>query len=1221
MIIDTGSNQTLVSKALCSDVDLPEVKNGLCDVTGGRSTLFGPVQVTLQVGPVITSHSVYVADELLDPCILGMDFLQAHDATIEVGKPLMTLDGVTVPLTFGDSIDAQSFGVKVRRAVRIPPGREMFVSCKSNGIPLRQHVMVEASPTLKQGLAINRCVVNGTSIFPVSVANFTNRHIRVKSGEMIAECQPVEIVERPVSRRMKAQDFQQENLPQHLEEMFVRSCAHLSEEQTQEVKNLLLEYEDIFSSGDHDLGNTDIAVHHIDTGDHQPIKTPPRRMPLHKREVAEKLVSDMAQQGLIEKSFSPWSSALVLVRKKDNSMRCCVDYRSLNSITKKDSYPIPRIDDTLDALIGAKWFSTLDLKSGYHQVEVAEEDRPKTAFTSGSKLWQFRVMPFGLCNAPATFQRLMEIVLADLHWKILLVYLDDVIVYADSFQREAERLKQVFDRFRSSRLKLNPKKCFLFQQKVEYLGHQISEKGVETSPEKVTAVADWPTPSNKKQLRSFLGFCAYYRRFVKNFASIAAPLHSISAEQNEFVWSQECAKAFSELKQALTSTSVLSYPDPTRPFIVDADASNCGIGSVLSQEVDGVERVVAYHSRTLSKQERNYCVTRRELLAVVDAVKHFHHYLYGAPFMIRTDHSALRWLKSLKDPEGQMARWLARLEQYNYDIQYRQGERHMNADGLSRRPCSNECKQCGITSEKRRCRVARSTNIAPKKDHQYATLADGHQDESDLEKISVPALLERDADLKPILCGLREGRKPTWEEIETFSPDTKHYWEQWDLLRLRNGMLERRWETADGRTRWLMIVPRKMRAAVLKESHDAVTAGHFGMKKTLQSLRQRFYWTGMRRDAEEWCRTCSVCCAKKGPKSRPRAPLQVRLVGEPMARVAVDIAGPLPLTSSGNRYILVAMDYFTKWPEAYPIPNQEAVTVARTLVDGFFTRFGMPLELHSDQGRNFESAVFKETCKLLGIRKTRTTPLHPESDGMVEKFNWTLGQELAKFCGNNPDEWDLSLPMLIMAYRAAEHETTGYTPASLMLGRDLRMPVDISLGRPPVDENDGMSTTYAMNLRQRLQDVHQIVRNRLHLAAGTMKKRYDSKTSQELLSPGDEVWLYNPVRKKGVCPKLTSDWEGPYRVLDRLSDVTYRIQKDQGKKKIVHFNRLWKIKPTTTLIREKSLERREQEAVRGARKGPLTAMSSNDAQERSRPARNRRPPDRYGVATHLPEGR
>ncbi|XP_050714146.1 protein NYNRIN-like [Eriocheir sinensis] len=612
----------------------------------------------------------------------------------------------------------------------------------------------------------------------------------------------------------------------------------------------------------------------------------------------QRTVNELAAQGVIERSDSPWSSAVVLVKKKDGTQRFCVDYRALNDVTVKDSYPLPRIDDTLDALVGARWFSTLDLKSGYHQVEMAEEDKPKTAFSFGQGLWQFNVMPFGLCNAPGCFERLMERVLEGLQWKTALVYIDDVIVFGSTFEEELERLEEVLQRLRKANLKLSPKKCSLFQHEVPFLGHVVSRDGVCTDPQKVAVVEKWPVPTNVAEVRSYLGLCTYYRRFVQDFASVAAPLHRLTRKGACFLWDEECQAAFDGLKKALVEAPVLPYPDPKLPYLLDTDASAEGVGAVLSQVKDVLAGVA----------------------------------------------------------EG--------------DDKWRKAQRE-------------------------------------------------------------------DADLAPIIQWLEAGgERPGWEAVAVESPATKCLVDQWETLRVdERGVLVKRWEALSGvgGDAWVVLVPRALRAEVLRELHAGLTSGHLGEKKTLCRLRQRFYWVGMRSDVSEWCRACDVCSAKKGPAKRNRAPLQVYCVGAPMERVAVDIAGPLPLTPRGNRYICVVMDYFTKWPEAYALPNHEAETVAGVLVNEFFTRFGVPAELHSDQGREFESRVFRECCELLGVRKTRTTPLHPQSDGMVERFNRTLAQQLAKYCGEGQEDWDVKLPAMLMAYRSAVHEAPDYTPARLII--------------------------------------------------------------------------------------------------------------------------------------------------------------------------------------------
>lgn len=367
----------------------------------------------------------------------------------------------------------------------------------------------------------------------------------------------------------------------------------------------------------------------------------------------------------------------------------------MNSITKKDSYPIPRIDEMLEAVSGSKWFSVVDLKSGFWQVELDSRDKEKTAFMLGNELWQFKVLPFGLCNAPSTFTRVMNTVLKGLTWKICLVYIDDIIIFSKTFEEHLENSELVLKRLRKAHLKVNAKKCLLNRQEVMYLGYIISGSGIKTSQEKTSSIIDWSLPANKTEVKSFLGLSSYYRKFVRNFASIAKPLHQLTEEKRQFIWNKEAQTDFTNLKKALTTPPILAFPSVDEPFILDTDASNSGIGAVLSQIQLKEEKVIAYFSKVFNKSEKNYCVTRRELLAVIRSVEHFRHYLMGRKFKIRTDHASLQWLVSFKNPEGQVARWLEILFQYDFEIVHRSGRIHSNADRLSRRPCSEDlCKPC-----------------------------------------------------------------------------------------------------------------------------------------------------------------------------------------------------------------------------------------------------------------------------------------------------------------------------------------------------------------------------------------------------------------------------------------------------------------------------------------------------------------------------------------------
>ena len=381
------------------------------------------------------------------------------------------------------------------------------------------------------------------------------------------------------------------------------------------------------------------------------------------------------------------------------------------------------------------------------------------------------------------------------------------------------------------------------------------------------------------------------------------------------------------------------------------------------------------------------------------------------------------------------------------------------------------------------------------------------------------------------------------------------YWSQWHSLQLRDGKLYRCWESPKGNIiRWQLVVPKSARDDVLRQLHESPTGGHYGENKTLDNVRQRYYWAKCSIDVKLWCRLCHVCAAKKGGK-KTRSPLQQYDVGCPLERVAMEFQGPFPETENGNRHLLVVMDYFTKWPEAYALPNQEAVTVAKVLVDDFIPRHGVPLELHSDQGRNFESIVISEMCKLLGIHNTRTTAFNPKSDGMVEKYNLTIGRQLAVFIGEHQGTWDQKLPLLLLSYRSAVHEATGFTPSMLMYGHELSLPVDLMYGQPN-EEYVGQSQ-YVSNLQSRSDAVHNFARHAVQLQQRRTKKRYDLRADKALFDQGDLVWTAHPQRWKGESPKLTNLWEGPHVILNRRNDVLYRIQKNpRFKPKLVHRDRL-----------------------------------------------------------------
>ena len=738
-LLDTGAACCLLSKAVFEA--MPRSLHHLANYPRDMKAVGNHTLSTLGdlVCDVVIQSKNYTIDMVVSSenesigCILGMDFLQDYDCDIALRTGHLIIGDAKIKLR-RESATNTIARIKLEDDVTLPPRTELAVSGRPEAMNKRLtslYSCVEPSPTMhrksKQQI-LTGCAVVQTNARHITVPlmNTSDETHVLRKGTVIGIMRatskvctqetpydPLGLGRDRVSKlpnSSNSPNCQQTKPPctlDHVAPLMNDLATDITQAQRTELQETLLEYQDVFSSGPEDVGLTDMVEHTIDTGDSRPIRLPPRRLPISKQQCEADEISKMLQKGVIEPSSSPWASPVVLVTKKDGSTRFCVDYRKLNDVTRKDAYPLPRIDDTLDALKGSMYFSTLDLYSGYWQVKMDDADKHKTAFITRQGLFQFCTMPFGLCNTPATFERLMELTLSGLTWKCCLVYLDDIIVYGRNFDEALVNLRLVLDRIRRARLKLKTSKCELFRAHVPFLGHIVTRDGIYVNPAKCKAVAEWPIPRRVKDVRSFVGLASYYRRFIPNFATVAAPLTEMYRDPKNTIiqWTAARQKAFDTLKQALTSAPVLAYPSREDKFYLSTDASDDGIGAVLEQDQkqpDGTTKrvVIAYASKSLSRSQRKYCATNRELLAVIWAVENFRYYLLGRHFNVITDHASLVWLRNFKNPEGMVARWLQRLSPYDFTISHRAGKIHENADGLSRqrcRPCKRPgCSDCKI---------------------------------------------------------------------------------------------------------------------------------------------------------------------------------------------------------------------------------------------------------------------------------------------------------------------------------------------------------------------------------------------------------------------------------------------------------------------------------------------------------------------------------------------
>jgi hypothetical protein len=661
-------------------------------------------------------------------------------------------------------------------------------------------------------------------------------------------------------------------------------------------------------------------------------------------------------------------------------------------------------------------------------------------------------------------------------------------VFGTSFHEHMDRLRAVLERIQLSKLKLKPEKCELFQSEVRFLGHVITKEGILPNPDNTAKVLDWPEPKTVTQVRQFLGFSSYYRRFVKNFATIAKPLHDLTKKEATLQWTPTCQQAFDKLKTILTGPEVMAYPKEQGEFILDTDACDVGIGAVLSQLQEGKERVVAYASRSLNKAEKNYCVTDKELLAVRYFMEYFKQYLLGKAFLVRSDHQALHWLFSFKEPTGRVARWIEVMSAYDFSIEYRPGKRHGNADGMSRcldpriRQCQinfnsvalkcGPCRKClkkselmqATTPDVEKIRQTRPAGIIQQEsqsqnvihwilyllayvwligDSLLGRVISSRHNESLRQEVKMDMVIKKthnirvpnnrciqmgksirpwisklrkvsptttnwawsqaysnselrklqldDDDVGVVLRWKETGYRPQGPVVCSASPEVRHYWNHWTSLEVTNGLLYKHYYRGDGSDEYFqLIVPQKLRKEVFYHMHKGPLSGHLGKKKTIQKTLQSFYWYELRQDIKLMTKRCDTCAANKKPVRSPRAKLGDMRTGSPWDRLAMDVLGPLPITSRNNRYILVVADTFSKWTEIFAMPDQTAHTCANLLLNEVIGRFGCSYDLHTDQGRAFESDLIRDLCTLLGIRKTRTSSKHPQGNGQVERFNITL---------------------------------------------------------------------------------------------------------------------------------------------------------------------------------------------------------------------------------------
>ena len=826
-----------------------------------------------------------------------------------------------------------------------------------------------------------------------------------------------------------------------------------------------------------------------------PISIAPYRMAPAELAELKKQLQDLLDKGFIRPSVSPWGAPVLFVRKKDGSLRLCIDYRKLNQVTIKNKYPLPRIDDLFDQLQAAKVFSKIDLRSGYHQLRIRDEDIPKTAFRTRYGHYEFLVMPFGLTNAPAAFMDLMNRVFRPYIDEFVVVFIDDVLIYSPSMEKHKEHLRSILETLRTHKLYAKFSKCEFWLEEVQFLGHVISKDGISVDPAKIEAIMKWKTPNNASEIRSFLGLAGYYRRFIKDFAAIASPMTKLTKKGVKFEWTQECENSFQELKKRLTSAPVLVLPSGTEGFQVYTDASRKGLGCVLMQQ----GKVIAYASRQLKDHEMNYPTHDLELAAVIHALRIWRHYLYGAQFEIFTDHQSLKYIFSQKELNLRQRRWVEFMKDYDFSLNYHPGKANIVADALSRkRLMSLQLHQ---------------------KWKMLTDLTECNPEIKDLQSFMAQLTIQPTIIEEVIKAQQHDSKIQEMLGKSEISQDTE------GTIRFK------------GR----ICVPNntELKKKLMTEAHKSKYSIHPGATKMYQDMKRSFWWSGMKNDIAGFVAKCLTCQQIKIEHQKPAGPLQTLEI--PVWKweyVTMDFVTALPKTRKNNDSIWVIVDRFTKSAHFLAIrTNQSSEELAKIYIREIVKLHGVPISIISDRDSRFTARVWRSLQEALGTQLKFSSAFHPQTDGQSERTIQTL-EDMLRACSMEwQGNWDDYLALIEFAYNNSYHASIGMAPYEALYGRLCRSPLCWA--------EVGEKRFVGPQAIQDCTDKIEVIKKRLQAAQNRQKAYADHRRRELTFEEGDHVFLkISPtkgVMRFGKRGKLSPRYIGPFMILNRVGEVAYKL--------------------------------------------------------------------------------
>ncbi|KAL7073689.1 hypothetical protein ACQ4LE_007495 [Meloidogyne hapla] len=1141
-LFDTGADITYVSKKTAEACGMKISKGDFPQAQAANSTpicLIGSSNTVIEMGNFRAHFPILISEN--DGCpggaIIGTDLMEEinrreedHTIGLDFKKGEVKLGKITLPMVNAINFEWKPLAVQVLKTHILPPLSDSLVWGKINkGTgPEEQFITVESEHKYFP-LRVGKCLVQPMArrIVPLRLLNFGNSEIEVHANSKLASLEPVgnepkiETVIKKDNTCMSETEWEEfkeevdripeeanwinklpdEPLSAHgrpLVERISLEGTILSERGLLELRQILEINKEAFMEEDGKIGNfRGKTVHKIDLMDGaRPLQNRPYRYPLHLQAEIERQIKTLLKQNIIRPSSSACASPIVLAKKSDGSYRFCVDYRRLNSITKKQTYFLPRIQDLLDSAMGKQIFSVFDMSAGFHQIKLAKGHEERSAFICHCGLFEYLRVPFGLSGAPTTFQKAMEEVRQACS-RSFLVYLDDCILGSEDERSHLNDLGAFLKTIKEAGLKLKPEKCKVGQAEIRYLGHLISANGIRIDPKDLEPIMKLKKPNTLTELRSLIGMLSYFRKFTPNFAEVMGPIYDLTKKENTREWGEAHEEALNTMKELLTSAPVLAPPKLGKPFTVETDASITAIaGCLLQKGREDNLHPVAYFSRKLNKHEKRYAVVELEALAIVASLKNFRPYLEGAgKSTVITDNSALTSLFRRKDLEGRLAKYQISIMAYDVDIIYRPGNKNHFCDHLSRF-IENDKQEVNLIKMEKKINV------------EEMRLAQNEDEE--IQKI----------------------RKALDEKTEN------EKWREWE------GII---WAKEKGELR--ILVPEKLKKRVMEDYHkDPLQGGHLGEKRTLEKIKRLMFWNKMTEDVGKYVKQCDECQRRKiiglHQSKEPITPIEP--ASRPFQRIHVDLMGPVPKARSGYKYILMVVDSFSKMMIPIPLREQQAETVMNALLAHVITKFGVPECLVSDQGTQFMSTIFKDVGELFGIKLQTTTPYHQSANGQCERYNRTLADMIGTTTkGKN---WPEVLPLLAFAYNTSLNMQIGETPFFVAHGWQARLPSENELNKGEKGNED--VSMYVQELRERVKEVHDRVKNKLDLNVERMKRQQKFTNSIEW-KEGDLV--LTKIEEKGS--KFGNKFQGPYQIIRVEKPNLVLEDPESGLNKTVHVDK------------------------------------------------------------------